>query len=97
MHAIGGYYEWADEALLDINGECYLVLYGISEFDNTCCGVGGGGFAHVVGSVTAHRIDQDEHGRAVSMVIPVSPAQQRGIESRVRANPLVSQVSFFVA
>ncbi len=98
VEAIGGSYTLTKEATLPLDdppGGEVLYTVGHAVFDTTCCGVGGCGYATVLGRVRRWQADRDAEGHPVTEAETIDdPAQQERLAKQIKRREHVLQVSF---
>lgn len=90
IRAIGGAYAVLREERLDWRGREVLVVIGAAQFDTSCCGVGGCGYALVPGYIVEARPAEN-----VTFVDPVEAAVQESLAAAIRQRTHVQQVRFW--
>jgi hypothetical protein len=77
-------------------GREVLVATGYMIIDNSCCGVGGCGFALVPGYVLGWKAEQNEKGEPITEVEPVREEREReALRTLILASARVQQVNFW--
>lgn len=98
VEAIGGSYTLTKEVRLPLDaapGGEVLYLVGHAILDTTCCGMGGCGFATVLGFVRGWHAGRDAEGRVYSEVEPITDkAVQARLRQVILASEHVTQVDF---
>lgn len=96
IQALAGYYVVEAENRIPFAGREVLVLTGHMIIDNSCCGVGGCGFALVPGYVLSWKALRNERGEPVSEVEPIRAESEREALRRLLLNwARVQQVNFW--
>jgi hypothetical protein len=96
--AIAGSYTLTREVRLPLaeppGGEAFYVV-GHAVIDTSCCGLGGCGFASVIGLVREWHADHDDEGRVVSVVEPITDQALRArVRDLIASRERVTQVDF---
>jgi len=98
VKSIAGWYLFSKEGTIRLGGSNVLFLVGHGVVDSSCCGSGGCSFALVPGAVVALKYAQDDQGRPVSLVAPITdPATREEIRDLLIRSEGVSQVNFETA
>jgi hypothetical protein len=93
--AIGGHYKLIEEHAMEVEGRKLLFFTGYALYDTSCCGTGGCGYAVVPGFVEHHRSRENDGGRPVSMVSPVTGERlRRNVIKAIKARVPVQHVNF---
>jgi hypothetical protein len=96
IEAIAGYYVIEAEDRVPFEGREVLVATGHMVLDNSCCGVGGCGFAVIPGYVLRWKGSKNERDEPVSEIEPVREDREKDALRRlVLASDRVQQVSFW--
>ena len=95
ISSISGHYIVLKEQRVPYKDRELLYLIGAAVIDNSCCGVGGFGFARVPGFVVEWKTKTTDEGKPVSLVEPiVDSTLQSEIKRFITAHEVVSQVLF---
>jgi hypothetical protein len=96
IEAIAGYYVIETEDRVPFEGREVLVATGHMVLDNSCCGIGGCGFAIVPGYVLRWKGSKNERDEAISEVEPVrEDREQEDLRRLILASAGVQQVNFW--
>ena len=96
VNAIAGYYTLDKEVRLPFGDREILYIVGSAVIDNSCCGVGGCGFAIIPGYVVSWKSRVDDQGRYVSEVEPIENRSVKQDVSRlIQDCELATQVQFW--
>jgi hypothetical protein len=95
VEAVGGYYVFTREAILDHPSGPMLYHVGCAVTDRSCCGLSGCGYAVVAGRILAQRAVPEGLTR-VSTVETVPEAWHEEIARAICAREGVSQVHFLL-
>lgn len=95
VQAIGGSYVLVKEVRLPRGDGEVLYVVGHAAFDSTCCGVGGCGYAQVLGRIRSFRSGRSDEGLPTSEVDPIADdREQDAIRREILARERVQQVTF---
>jgi hypothetical protein len=96
IEAVAGYYLIESEDRVPFEGREVLVATGHMVLDNSCCGIGGCGFAIVPGYVLRWKGSKNESGEPVSEVEPVRKDRERqALRRLILESNRVQQVNFW--
>ncbi len=96
IEALAGYYVIESEDRLPFEGREVLVATGYMVLDNSCCGIGGCGFAIVPGYVLRWKGSKNERDEPVSEVEPVREDRaKQALRGLIRGFERVQQVNFW--
>jgi hypothetical protein len=96
IEAIAGYYVIETENRVPFEGREVLVATGHMVLDNSCCGIGGCGFAIVPGYVLRWKGSKNERNEPISEVEPVrEDREKQALRSLVLGSERVQQVNFW--
>jgi len=96
IQALAGYYVTDAENRVPFEGREVLVVTGHMMIDNSCCGVGGCGFALVPGYVLRWRGSQNDKGEPITEVEPVRDEREKeALRELILASERVQQVNFW--
>ena len=94
--SISGWYQLYKEEIFEHDGKRILFLLGEGEADSACCGSGGCRYALVPGAVVDWKTSNDEEGRPVSVVEPVTdPMIRENVRRHIMETEGISQVQFW--
>lgn len=96
IDAIGGYYMFTKENLMEHPHGNILYLIGFAATDTSCCGAGGCGYAVVAGHVQELHSCLSKEGRYISEVTPVDEQDHAEITRALRMKEGISQVHFLL-
>jgi hypothetical protein len=94
VEAIGGYYLFTREEMLDHSVGRILYLVGCAVTDRSCCGPAGCSYAVVTGRIVSLRYCLREDGRSVSIMDPIEESLYEDLAKAIRLKEGVSQVHF---
>ncbi len=96
VQAIAGFYVIEAEDRVPFEGREVLVATGHMVIDNSCCGVGGCGFAVVPGYVVHWKDSKNQKGELISEVEPVREEREKEeLRRLILASEKVQQVNFW--
>ena len=96
IEAIAGYYVIETEDRVPFEGREVLVATGHMVLDNSCCGLGGCGFAIVPGYVLQWKGAKNQSDEPVSEVEPVRKDREKeALRRLILASKGVQQVNFW--
>jgi len=96
IEAIAGYYVIETEARVPFEGREVLVATGHMVLDNSCCGIGGCGFAIVPGYVLRWKGSKNQSNEPVSEVEPVrEDREKQALRRLILELDGVQQVNFW--
>lgn len=96
VEAIGGYYLFIKEEIIDHPSGRILYLVGCAVTDRACCGPSGCGYAVVAGRIMSLHSGRTDGDRPVSSLEPLPPILHDEIARYVRSREGVSQVQFLL-
>lgn len=91
IRAIGGFYVLLKEERVAWQGRELLVVIGAGQYDTSCCGTGGCGYAEVPGYIVAWRVD----GEQTEVELVLDAAEKAQIEDLVKKREKVLSVRFW--
>ncbi|HNQ85330.1 MAG TPA: hypothetical protein PLP82_01805 [Deltaproteobacteria bacterium] len=94
IEAIGGYYLFTKEEILEHDSGRILYLVGCAVADRSCCGPAGCGYAVVAGYIVSLRHAGHGEDPGVSILDPVPEARQHEVARTVKSREGVGQVQF---
>jgi len=93
--AIGGHYTFNKEVRLPFRESEILYLVGYGILDTSCCGMGGCGYARVLGYIVSWKSRINKDGFWVSILTPIDdPHVQKQLTEVIEKNEMVQQVLF---
>ena len=96
IQAVGGHYKFTRELRIPFSGKEVLAFVGYALVDTSCCGVGGCGYALVLGSIEEYGSATTADGRTISRVTAVEdPADQDELSKILRGSQQIQQVNFY--
>jgi len=96
IEAVAGYYVIEKEDRVPFEGREVLVATGHMVLDNSCCGIGGCGFATVPGYILSWKKARNEDDEPVSEVEPVrEDREKQALRKLILEFEGVQQVSFW--
>ncbi len=96
VRSITGGYTLIKEVVKDVGGQRLLYFVGGAQFDSSCCGTGGCGYALVSGFVVKLKSSTDADGQPVSVVDPIDGAElRRGIIALIKREEMVQDIQFW--
>ncbi|MCK4817392.1 hypothetical protein KA005_16600 [bacterium] len=96
IETISGHYMFYKEVRLPFNNCEILYVVGCAVIDNSCCGVGGCGYALVPGYIVSWESRIDNQGRYVSEVEPIrDQSTQKEVNQLIKKTEIVTQVQFW--
>lgn len=96
IEAVAGYYVIETEDRVPFEGREVLVATGYMVLDNSCCGVGGCGFAVVPGYVLRWKEAKNASDEPISEVEPVrGDREQEALRRLILGSERVQQVNFW--
>ncbi len=94
--SISGWYQLYKEEIVEQDGKKILFLLGEGMADSACCGSGGCRYALVPGEVIDWKSSQDEEGRPISQVEPITdPMIREDVRRHIRETEDIMQVQFW--
>ena len=95
IDAISGYYTFLKEVRLPFHDREILYILGCAIIDNSCCGVGGCGFALIPGYILSWKSRIDDQGKPVTEVEPLRDKnEQKELTRLIQDNEMVTQIQF---
>lgn len=96
VRSITGYYIPQKEGKLQYKNKEVLYVSGAAIVDNSCCGVGGCGYALIPGYVVKWKNKKSEEGLPISDVEPIKDdADKEAIADLVKKQEAVNDVNFW--
>jgi hypothetical protein len=96
IEAVAGYYVIEREDRVPFEGREVLVATGHMVLDNSCCGIGGCGFAMVPGYIVRWKAAKNESDEPVSEVEPVrEDREKQALRELILESERVQQVNFW--
>jgi hypothetical protein len=96
IEAVAGYYVIESENRVPFEGREVLVATGHMVLDNSCCGIGGCGFAIVPGYVLRWKGSKNQSDEPVSEVEPVrEDREKQALRRLILESGRVHQVDFW--
>jgi len=96
VRSITGYYIPEKEIKLKYKNREFVYVFGAAVVDNSCCGVGGCGYALVPGYVVKWKSKKNKEGLPVSDVEPIrDDADKQAISDIVEKKEGVGDVNFW--
>jgi hypothetical protein len=95
VSAIGGHYTFNKEVRLPFREGEVLYLVGYGVLDTSCCGMGGCGYARVLGYIVSWKSRINKDGFCVSILTPINDLHaQKQLTKIIEKNEMVQQVLF---
>ena len=96
IDAISGHYTFLREVRHPFHEREILYIVGCAVIDNSCCGVGGCGFALVPGYVISWKSKINEQGKYISLIEPFKDsAAKKELTRFIKNTEIVTQVQFW--